>query len=74
MSAVRQGSASTQPPADRLIPLPEVEGMTSLRRSALFNRIRAGKFPAPTRLSQRCNRWSLQAVQQWVADQTAKTA
>lgn len=54
---------------DRLIPIREVSSLVGLRDSAIYNRIRAKRFPEPVRLSQRCSRWSRAAVLGWVEAQ-----
>ena len=34
----------------------------------------AGSFPAPIRLGERCTRWSLREVSQWVEQRKAERA
>lgn len=51
---------------DRLIRLSEVEILTGLKKSSLYNLARAGKFVKPIRLSSRCTAWSHAAVQAWI--------
>lgn len=56
----------TEVKPDRLIRLTEVEILTGLKKSSLYNLIRAGKFVKPIRLSSRCTAWSHAAVQAWI--------
>lgn len=55
-------------PRDRLIRLPEVEGMTGCKKSTIYELMRAGKFPKSIRLSARMVAWPETAVLQWVQD------
>lgn len=43
-----------------------VEALTGLGRSALYQRIAEGTFPAPVRLSSRCARWNAGSVTAWL--------
>ncbi len=65
-----QATVTPAPPAeakpDRLIRLAEVEMLTGLKKSSLYNLLRAGKFVKPVRLSSRCTAWSYAAVQAWI--------
>lgn len=57
---------------DRLLPLAEVERMTSAKKSWIYYRIGLGQFPRPIRLcAGRRVAWSERAVQAWIAAQTA---
>jgi prophage regulatory protein len=60
-------------PRDRLVRLPEVEGMTGLRKSTAYKLIGEGKFPKPVRLGTRMVAWSEAAVLQWVQDRIAES-
>lgn len=51
---------------DRLIRLEEVETLVSMKKSTIYNLMRAGKFVKPIRLSSRCTAWSHAAVQAWI--------
>lgn len=65
--------SETRPPIrrDRLIRLAECESLTGVKKSTIYNLMRAGKFVAPVRLSARCVAWPESAVLQWVQDQIA---
>lgn len=55
---------------DRLLPLTEVERMTSAKKSWIYYRIGQGLFPRPIRLcAGRRVAWSEQAVQAWIKAQ-----
>lgn len=58
----------TQPAIDILIKLPEVCRQAGLGKSAIYELIGAGAFPAPIKLG-RFSRWSQQEVQEWVEEQ-----
>lgn len=55
---------------DRLIPLRDVMAMAGLKKTAIYTRIAAGRFPRPARLDGAV-RWSEREVQQWIADRLA---
>ena len=55
---------------ERLLRLPEVEAMTGLRKSSIYEM--AGRnppaFPKPIKLSRRAVCWALSSVQAFIAD------
>ncbi|MFU8858387.1 MAG: helix-turn-helix transcriptional regulator [Deferrisomatales bacterium] len=54
---------------DRLLRLPQVLRLVPMSRSTLYERIRAGEFPAPAQLgSSRCVAWSERRVQGYIAE------
>lgn len=55
-----------RPSGPRFIRLPEIERLTSLRPSAIYNRIQAGTFPAPRKLSSRCSVWLESEILAWM--------
>lgn len=55
-------------PRDRLVRLPEVEGMTGCKKSTIYKMIAEGRFPKPVRLGTRTVAWPETAVLQWVQD------
>lgn len=59
-------------PRDRLVRLPEVEGMTGCKKSTIYELMRAGKFPKSVRLNARMVAWAETAVLQWVQDRIAE--
>jgi predicted DNA-binding transcriptional regulator AlpA len=59
-------------PGDRLLPLAEVERMTSAKKSWIYYRIGQGLFPRPIRLcAGRRVAWSERAIQAWIEAQSA---
>ena len=58
----------TEQPDDRLLTQREVEGIASLKHSALWVAIREGRFPKPRKLGNRCNRWRHSDIQNWIAE------
>jgi prophage regulatory protein len=57
-----------KPVQHRLIKLPEVLKMSGLSRTALYERIRAGDFPTPVKLSERSVAWLQSEVNAWIED------
>jgi len=53
---------------DRLMRLPEVQRLTGLRRSAIYEQMQSGRFPRSVKASPRAATWSEAAVQAWIAD------
>jgi predicted DNA-binding transcriptional regulator AlpA len=58
--------------ADPLIDIEAVAGLVGLKRSAIYRRLAAARFPAPVRLSTRATRWRLSAIKSWIDQQTAR--
>ena len=54
-------------PAERLLRLPEVEGLVGLRKSKLYDLVKQGQFPAPVKLGPRSVRWRASAILKWIA-------
>ncbi len=60
----------SQPPAnqqERLLRLHDVEALVGLRRSAIYEAVKRGEFPAPIKLSRRAVCWPQSSIQQWIA-------
>ena len=53
---------------DRLLRLPEVERLTGLRRSTIYEQMQRGVFPRSVKVGPRAATWSEIAVQAWIAD------
>jgi len=64
----QDSAPSTHAKPDRLIRLAELESLVSLKKTTIYELLRAGKFVKPIRLSSRCTAWSYAAVQQWIQD------
>jgi len=60
-------SISKRPP-DRLLRLPEVERLTGLRRSAIYEQMQKGTFPRSVKAGPRAATWSEAAIQVWIAE------
>ena len=51
---------------NKLLRLPEVESTTGLKKSAIYERVKSGKFPQPVRLGTKSVAWRFDEVQQWI--------
>lgn len=49
-----------------LLRMPQVENVTGLKKSALYQRIKEGTFPAAVRLGPKSVAWRSDEVSQWV--------
>lgn len=56
--------------SERLVRLPEVETRVGLKKTAIYQKIKAGEFPAPTKIGYAA-RWPESAINQWIADRIA---
>jgi prophage regulatory protein len=54
------------PAPSRLIRRPEVEALTGLPKSTLYDCMAAGTFPSPVKLSGRSVAWHLSEVEAWI--------
>lgn len=64
----QQGSSSggiSEPP-ERLLRLPEVMERVGLRRTAIYQRMREGRFPQSRSLGPRCTVWVESEIDDWV--------
>lgn len=61
---------------DRLIRLPEVEAMTGLRKSSIYERSRRNPpaFPKAIKLSRRMVCWSSAAISAWIEERIKAAA
>ena len=57
---------TTQAQTPRLLRLPDVERLTSLRKSAIYGRMADGTFPQAIRISSRCTVWRESEVSAWI--------
>lgn len=53
-------------PPDRLLRLPEVQRLTGLGRSAIYQQMKEGFFPRSVKVGPRAATWSEVAVQAWI--------
>ena len=51
---------------DRLLTLKEVERHVGLKRSTIYERMRAGKFPLPLKISPGAVRWLQSEIENWM--------
>ena len=56
---------------NRLLRLPEVQHQTGLGRSAIYDKVKKGLFPAPIKLGERASAWVSTEVQGWIEQQIA---
>ena len=63
--------ASTQTTGERLLRLPDVEARTGLRKSAIYEGMKAGTFPACLKLGTRASAWPSSSIDAWIAERIA---
>jgi prophage regulatory protein len=57
---------------DTLLTLHDVSRRVSLRRTAIYEAIKAGRFPQPIRISTQRVAWSEREVTDWIAKRIAE--
>lgn len=62
--------AQISPGATCLLPIQETEQRVGLRKTKLYEMIKAGEFPKPIKVGVR-SLWPSPAVEAWIADQIA---
>ena len=67
-----QPSPSKAAQPERLLRLPDVEALTGLKKSSIYDAMRRGEFPQPVKLSRRAVCWPLSTVQCWIAGRIAQ--
>jgi prophage regulatory protein len=68
-------TAAEQPTAAAplcLLRLPDVIVRVGLRRTAVYDAVKAGTFPQPIKLSRRCVCWSSDEIEKWVRARIAE--
>ena len=55
----------------RMLRLPEVKYRVGLGRSAIYEKIKLGEFPAPVRLGPRAVAWISEEISSWIAARIA---
>lgn len=60
------GPALASKSPDRLLRLPEVQRLTGLGRSAIYQQMKEGFFPRSVKVGPRAASWSEAAVQEWI--------
>lgn len=74
MSSLNDGLGSRDQPmtpmvarsGDRLLRLPEVMDRVGLKRTAIYQRMREGRFPMPRSLGPRCTVWLESELEDWI--------
>jgi len=59
-------------PRTRLLRLPEVEQVSGLKKSAIYQRAKEGSFPRPIKIGTRNVAWIESEVDGWVAARVAE--
>ena len=57
----------------RIMRLPEVLGMIGMRRSWLFDEIKAGRFPAGIKLGVRARGWTVESIEAWLEERAEQS-
>lgn len=55
----------------RLIRLPEVKNRTGIGRTAIYQRVKDGTFPAPIKIGVRAVAWQETQIDKWIKQQIA---
>ncbi|MGV2495959.1 helix-turn-helix transcriptional regulator [Pelagerythrobacter aerophilus] len=66
MNLPESPSGGSSEPPQRLLRLPEVMERVGLRRTAIYQRMREGRFPASRSLGPRCTVWVESEIDNWV--------
>ena len=56
---------------DRLLSLSEVENVSGIRKTTVYQLMKRGEFPRCVNVTPRCVRWPESTVLQWVQDRIA---
>ncbi|RTQ32268.1 AlpA family phage regulatory protein [Variovorax gossypii] len=56
-------------PGDRFLRIQEVERRVCLKKSAIYSRMSAGKFPRSVSLGRRCTVWLKSSIDAWIVEQ-----
>lgn len=52
-----------------LLRLPAVLARVGLKKTAVYDAVKAGTFPSPIKLGPRCSCWSSDEIEKWVRKQ-----
>jgi prophage regulatory protein len=52
----------------QLLRLPQVEALVGIRKSSIYEGVKAGTFPAPIKLSRRAVCWPAAAIDAWITE------
>ena len=64
--------AQAQPAHTRALRMSRVCEKTGLSRAHIYKLVRAGRFPAPYKLSERVSAWSEQEISDWLEAKFAR--
>jgi len=64
---------ATVPAPLSLLRLPKVIERVGLQRTAIYDGVKHGTFPAPVRLGRRCVAWPSDAIDRWVRERIAES-
>lgn len=59
--------------AEKLLKLSDVEAKTGFKKTWIYARVKAGKFPAPIHIGV-SSRWPESLIDEWIAQQTEQAA
>ena len=73
-ATIKKASSETPPSelTERLIRLPEVMDRVGMKRSAIYQRMREGRFPSSRSLGSRCAVWIESEIEDWIANVEAQ--
>jgi prophage regulatory protein len=66
-----QMQTTTIPESDHLMDLPAVSRLTTMKKTAIYSAIKAGRFPPPIRCGLRSVAWRASDVQRWISSSPA---
>lgn len=58
---------------ERFLRMPEVQRLVGLKKTAIYARIRDGKFPAPRKLGTNYAVWLESAIDAWIQERISET-
>ncbi len=57
----------------RMLRLPAVRELTGLGRDTIYRLARAGEFPKPRKITERCSAWRLDELEAWMDSRPVST-
>jgi prophage regulatory protein len=58
-------------PPEAFARLPMVIALSGLKRSAIYDQVKRGRFPKPVKLTEHASGWRVRDIQEWLKDPTA---
>lgn len=74
MTAQPQTVDTTRQHIDRMLRRKEVEAITGLGRSAIYEGMAAGTFPKNVKIGARAVAWPESVIRQWIAERMGEAA